>query len=176
VELWNYEISFLNALTENISLETAFFISDGNNMILQEGVPPNAQLKNSGAFTHKGIELSGRYFISDRLSLNLNYTYLDPDKQTKSSPRHKFYVETAYNISNFNISLNLKQISKLYGEDESRLALPDYTLLNCNVSYSPISFLSLYVACNNLLNQEYQTMYGYVMPKSTYMVGLNINY
>ena len=171
-ELWNYEISFLNALTENISLETTFFISDGTNMILQEG----AQLKNSGAFTHKGIEFSGKYFISDRLSLHLNYTYLDPNKQTEMNPRHKFYVETAYNFSNFNVSLNLKQISKLYGEDESRLALPDYTLLNCNVSYSPISFLSIYVAGNNLLNQEYQTMYGYVMPKSTYMVGLNINY
>jgi iron complex outermembrane receptor protein len=172
VELWNYEISFLNFLAENISLETALFISNGNNMIIQEG----AQLKNSGSFKNKGIEFSGRYFINDQLSLNLNYTYLDSDKQTENNPRHNFYVETVYNINKFNINLNLKQISKLYGEDNSRLVLPDYTLLNCNISYSFTNFISVYLTGNNLLNQEYQTMNGYVMPKSTYMVGLNINY
>ena len=172
VELWNYEISYMNFLARNISFELALFMSNGTNMIVQEG----AQLKNTGTFKNRGVEFSGKYFVNEQLSFNLNYTYLDPEQHTENNPRHKFYVETVYNISKFSINLNLKQVSKLYGDDYSRLALPDYTLLSCNVSYSFTKFISIYLSGNNLLNQEYETMYGYVMPKSTYMVGLNLSY
>jgi outer membrane cobalamin receptor len=174
--LWNYEIGFINNVSEKISLETAFFIAKGDNIIIQEGVAPNARLRNSGSFEHKGIELLAKIIGSKNLNFAVSYTYLDPDKQTMSNPRHKFFAEANYNVNNFVVNLNLKQISKLYGSDYSRLCLPDYTLLNSSISYNLLKSIKLFIAGDNLFNQSYQTMYGYSMPGRTFRTGINLSY
>ncbi len=174
--LWNYEIGFLNHFSEFISLETAFFIAEGDNIIVQQGVAPNAKLRNAGSFTHKGIELLSKIIASKNMNFTVSYTYLDPDNQTKSNPRHKFFAEANYNISNVDVHFGVKQISKLYGDDYSRFELPDYTLIDSRVTYSPFNFFKVFVSADNLLNQSYETMYRYTMPGRTYTIGFNLSY
>jgi len=174
--LWNYEIGTINQITEKLSLEASFFIAKGSNIIVQQGVAPNAKLQNAGSFTHKGIELMTKYIASNNMYFTFSYTYLDPENQTKSNPRHKFFVEGNYSIKGFDINLNLKQVSKLYGDDYKKYELPDYTLLNSRITYSLINNVKLYASGDNLFNKSYQTMYGYTMPGRTYTVGINLVY
>jgi len=174
--LWNYELGTINQITEKLSLEASFFIAKGSNIIVQQGVAPNAKLKNAGEFTHKGVEIMTKYIASNNMYFTLSYTYLDPENQTKSNPRHKFFVEGNYSIKGFDINLNLKQVSKLYGDDYKKYELPDYTLLNSRITYSLIDNIKLYVSGDNLFNKSYQTMYGYTMPGRTYTIGINLVY
>ncbi len=110
------------------------------------------------------------------MNFTVSYTYLDPGDQTKSNPRHKFFAEANYSINSFDINFGLKQISKLYGDDYSRFDLPDYTLVSSRVSYSPLRFMRLFLSGDNLLNKNYQTIYGYTMPGRTYTLGVNLSY
>jgi len=174
--VWNYEIGYLSRIEDNVSLEVALFIAKGDNIIVQQGVAPNAKLRNAGSFTHRGIEILSKIIASNNLNFTVSYTYLDPENQTKSNPRHKFFAEANYNYENLDVNFDLKQISKLYGDDYSRYELPDYTMVDGRISYSILNYAKVYVSGNNLLNKSYQTMYGYTMPGRNYSIGINFNY
>jgi iron complex outermembrane receptor protein len=174
--LWNYEIGMLNNISDVLSLETTLFLSKGSNLILDEGVPPNDILKNSGNFEHKGIEISAKYFAGSTLNFIVSYTYIDPGNETRSNPGHKIFLEAFYRLNSFNFNLGLKQISKLYGDDNNHLRLPDYTILKAKITYKPANIISLFVSGDNLLNKSYQIIYDYPMPGRTFSAGINLNY
>jgi len=50
----------------------------------------------------------------------------------------------------------------------------DYQLLGVRIAYQVTSFLDLYLAGNNLLDQTYQINFGYPMPGINVMGGLNL--
>ena len=53
---------------------------------------------------------------------------------------------------------------------------PNYFLLNARLSVHPLKQMELFVAGNNLLNQQYEINYGYPMPGINFMGGVNLKF
>ena len=172
--LWNYEISLLESITRHVEFELAGFLAEGTNLILTEGVYPNLKLLNSGAFSHKGIEIVGHYRAMDNLRMDATYSYVNPGMQTYSTPKHKVSLGVDYSLGKADINLTLEHIAGLYGADNSQKKLPNYTVMGAHISYEAARFLQLSVSGDNLLNVGYQTIYGYPMPGRTLFAGVTI--
>ncbi len=173
--LWNYELGLLQSVTRDAAFEFTGFLADGSNLILTEGVYPNLQLLNSGAFTHRGIEFAGHYRPTGNLRVAASYSYIDPGNQTYSTPKQKLFVGFNCAYGKADINLTLEHIADLYGADNSRNKLADYTLAGAHASYDVADFADVFLTVENLFNASYQTIYGYPMPGRTLFAGLNLH-
>jgi len=172
----NYEISWLQSLLNNhLNLELTAFLANGENMIQVVGFPPAMVRMNIGEFSNKGIEFSAKYFMNRNLYFNANYSYLDMDKIVIAAPRQQLNIGANYSYKIWGIHLSAQHIDKLY-TDRSSLSTQSYTLLNARVTARPLKQLELFVAGNNLLNQQYEINYGYPMPGIYFNGGFNVRF
>lgn len=175
--MMNYEVSWLQTLMENkLQFELTAFMVKGENLI-QMVPPPVAMRQNIGSFNNKGIEFSGKYFISKNLMLHGNYSFVDLEKTVLAAPRQQANLSANYHYKIWNFNLAAQHIDQLY----TRLATPtltaitqNYTLLNARVSVKPVKILDIFLSVNNLLNQQYEINYGYPMPGTNFNGGVNI--
>jgi len=180
--LWNYEASFSQRFGSVGILNITGYVLDGSNLIITEPNPnPGPPLRsNGGAFTNWGVEVESSIQPHDDLRLDISYSYLNTDKPRYYAPAHQFYAGAMYNMGNFNFALNLKQVVGLYTfidvTDATNDVLQAYTLLDFKVRYQVIDNLGVFVAGKNLLNQQYETVYGYPMPGINFMAGLTVNF
>ncbi len=173
--LWNYELGLLHTFGESSTLDIAAFVSEGSNIIRVGGAFPKLTLSNSGSFVHQGIEVSSNTSLFRSFRLDVTYGYLNAGDQTMGNPRHKLYVGGGYVSGLLRTTLGLQYVSGLYGSDYSKTPLPDYTLLNARVTLQISDRVSCYVAGENILGAQYQTMAGYPMPGATVFAGINWN-
>ncbi len=171
-QMWNYEVGLLHAFGDRVSLEFSAFQSEGRNIIRTEGVYPNLQLRNSGSFVHRGVELSGNVRFSSSVASDLTYGYLAPGDQTMANPRHKLYIGLSYVEEMYATSAGLQYVAGLYGADRSKQALPDYPVVQARVTVTPLPGISVFLSGENLFNQAYQTMADYPMPGRTLIGGV----
>ena len=169
----NYEIGLLQAVGQNGSFELTGFLAEGSNIIRTTGVYPNLVLSNSGAFTHRGIEFSGKVNPRTDLDIDLSYTYLDPGDQTNANPKNKIFLGGTLRVDPVICSMGVQYVSDLFGDDFGRKSLPDYALLDARVTTNIVPAVSVYVAGENLLNRQYQILYDYPMPGRTVFIGVN---
>ena len=171
----NYELSWLQSLLNNkIQVELTAFLVNGENLI--QIVPPLVSMRqNIGTFSNKGIEFSGKYYVSKGFILQGNYSLVDADKITLAAPRHQanLSLNWAYKTLNFNISA--QQVSLLYTRIKPTPISESYTLVNARVSVQALSWLNVFVMGNNLLNQRYETNYGYPMPNTYFNTGFKVS-
>jgi outer membrane cobalamin receptor len=175
-QMWNYELGFQHNFTQAVSMEIAGFVSEGSDIIRVGGRYPNLTLSNSGSFVHRGVEFSGTTVIAADWHVDATYGYLHAGDQTMASPRHKLYVGAGYETPVIRINAGMQHIAGLYGDDFSRNALPDYTIINARCTLDVSESFSYYIAGENILNARYQIMTGYPMPGATVFVGVNLNY
>ena len=171
--MWNYEVGLLQNFGELVSIELSAFLAEGANIILTGGAYPNITLNNSGTFTHRGIEFTGRLTPRSNLEIDLSYTFLEPGNQTNANPRHKVYFGGTYNIMPVTFTIGVQFVADLYGDDYGRKPLPDYCLLNARVTTVIVGGFSAYLAAENILERSYQILYDYPMPGRTVFLGLN---
>jgi iron complex outermembrane receptor protein len=171
--MWNYEIGLLQAVGQIGSSELTGFLAEGGNIIRTTGAYPKLVLSNSGTFTHRGIEFSGKVIPRTDLDIDLSYTYLDPGDQTNANPKNKIFLGGTLRLDPLICSMGIQYLSNLYGDDFGRKPLPDYTLLDARVTTNIVPGLSVYLAGENLLDRQYQILYDYPMPGRTLFIGVN---
>jgi len=178
----NYEISWLQSLlNNNLSFELTGYISTGDNFIAQtSGTFPNFTRQNIGSFSNKGIEFSAKYLISKNLYLHANYSYLNLEKPILAAPRQQINLSANYNYKIWSLNLSAQHIDKLYtaiiSPIQPETKIVNYTLLNARISARPLKQLEVFVAGNNLLNQQYEINYGYPMPGIYFNAGFNVKF
>jgi iron complex outermembrane receptor protein len=174
--LMNYEIGWLQALLKNkLQLELTAFLVKGENLI-QMVPPPVAMRQNIGSFNNKGIEFSGKYFISKNLMLHGNYSFVDLEKAVLAAPRQQANISANYHYSIWNFNLSAQHIDGLYTQISPAPITESYTLVNARVSVKPIKILDVFISANNLLNQQYEINYGYPMPGINFNGGFNVRF
>lgn len=172
----NYEISWLQSLLNNhLNLELTAFKVNGDNLIQVVGVGWAAKRQNVGSFSNQGIEFSAKYFVTKNLYFNANYSYLNMDKIVVAAPRQQVNVGANYNYKIWSLHLSAQNIDKLY-TDVASATTQSYTLINARVSTRPVKYLELFVAANNLLNEQYQINWGYPMPGINFNGGFNLRF
>lgn len=172
----NYEISWLKtAFGSKLQFELTAFMVKGENLI--QVVPPLVSSRqNTGTFDNKGLEFSGKYFLSEHLSFNGNYSYVDIEKSVLAAPRQQANVSLNYNYKIWNFHLSTQYIDKLYTLLNPTTETVSYVLVNARAACKPLKWLGVFVMGNNLLDQKYQINYGYPMPGINFSTGFNVNF
>jgi len=178
----NYEISWLQSLLNNkLNLELTAYKVKGENMIQVGGIPPALLRQNVGSFSNQGIEFSAKYAVCKNLFVHANYSYLDLSKAVLAAPRQQLNISANYRYKIWNLNVSTQYIEKLYtfiAPNPTILPIiqPDYLLLNARLSARPLKQLEVFVAGNNLLNQQYEINYGYPMPGINFNAGFNVKF
>ncbi|MDR3652400.1 MAG: TonB-dependent receptor [Paludibacter sp.] len=172
----NYEISWLQSLLNSrLNLELTAYKANGSNMIQVVGMGYSATRENVGTFSNQGIEFSARYSVDKNLYFNANYSYLDMNKVVIAAPRQQFNVGANYNYQIWGFHLSLQDIDRLYTSVQPAVT-QNYTLVNARITAKPMKHIELFLAADNLLNNQYQINYGYPMPGINFNAGFNLRF
>lgn len=176
-ELNNYEISYSGLyLDSKLSFDISLFYIDAKNIITIEMVDGKKRNMNSGELKNSGIELESRYIITDHLSANANYSYLNMKNPVLSAPEHKLYAEIDWLKNRSRFTTGIQYVSGLYTDiTPGNLQQENYTLWNARYGFTINKNISLYIKGENLLNCKYETLAGYPMPGATVMCGIKIH-
>ena len=172
----NYELSWKQRLRGgDFTYGVNLFYIDGDNIIqtaMVDGRPMNV---NTGAIENCGAELDVAWRVNRHLGLNANYSYLHMSNIVLASPEHKAYVGADYRRGRWTLAGGLQYVGGLYTQTDPAETQEDFLLLNVTAAYRALPWLSLWAKGENLLAQKYEIMYGYPMPRATFMGGVNIN-
>jgi iron complex outermembrane receptor protein len=177
----NYELGWRQYwMKGSIKTELNTFMSSGENLIVlvPPAAPPPPQYQNSGEFNNKGIEFMISYRSLNGLKLHANYTFIHMETPLPGTPAHNLFASSAYQYKKWQFRIKLQSIFRLYNETGQGVEVveKDYQLLGVRIGYMATSFLNLYLAGNNLLDQDYQINYGYPMPGINFMGGVNLKF
>ena len=166
---FGFELSF-NEMNSNFSI--TYFDQDINDQInFSFGV---GGYENIDKVNSEGFEIALDYQISKLMSLYLNYSYIDSVDGNGSS---LFYVAKdsgeAGLIYEPNNSFSGSIIARYNGSESSSYGKIDsWIRFDVNGSYKLSGTNELYFRIENLLDEEYQQIFGYGTPERSGFIGL----
>lgn len=178
-----FEISFLN---NKIRLSTVGFYRNETNSIgfFYNPITFIANYINiNGSYNAKGIETVASYLPSNKLSLNVNYTFTETEEAlNRLIPKHKANINLNYNFTkktSFNLafqyvsSRNDTYFDNVTYNSESAI-LNSYTLINSNLRHELIKDrFQIFAAVTNLFNENFQESIGYTTRGRNFKLGFN---
>uniref|UniRef100_A0A832G6K9 TonB-dependent receptor n=1 Tax=Ignavibacterium album TaxID=591197 RepID=A0A832G6K9_9BACT len=174
---------------ENFSFGTTFFLNNYKEMF---GFDPNTFVTiNINKAQTSGIEFFTKFKPLDNIFLKANYTFtkafdksdgISPeDEILLRRPEHKAGLFISFDYNNrINSSFEAIYVGKRYDKDFStfpaeRVTLDSYLLLNIAASYSLTDYLQLFGRIENILDKDYEEVYGYGTPGISFYAGLSFN-
>ena len=165
---------FFNEMNSNFSI--TYFDQDINDQInfsFGLGGYENIDIVNS-----KGLEIALDYQISKLMSFYLNYSYIDSVDGKGSS---LFYVAKdsgeAGLIYKTNNSYSGSIIARYNGSESSSYGkINSWIRFDINGSYRLSNSNELYFRIENLLDEEYQQIFGYGTPERSGFIGLRVKF
>ncbi|RBQ32315.1 TonB-dependent receptor [Arcobacter sp. FW59] len=153
-------------------IENATLIGTAGSQWASLGYDDLTQKQNVGKATIKGIEVSGKYFILDNLSIKANWTYMDSEiksdnpetdgKPLRSSPKHMYNATLDWQAtSKFNTYLQYSgeidrhNLRYKVGNEYKDLYYKDYSIWNLGASYKVDKNLTFNGRVNNLFDKDF---------------------
>ncbi len=170
---------FDTELTNEIDFRTIF---DDDGLFFQ---PFNRE----GQSERHGIEVAARYYVGGGLTLGTAYTYLDSKddagrEEVRRAP-HTGRIDANYVFDAGRGNLNIAAIYNgtmldtafnFVNPDLDRVTLDEYWLVNVAASYELSPRVALYGRVENLLDQDYQQVFGYETAGIAAYAGLRFSY
>lgn len=130
-----------------------------------------------------GVELELSSNVTDDLSFNANYTFVEnKDVVVVRVPKHKVNAQLAYDISKRTFaSLNYQYIHDRIVNDfstfpSSKLDLNAFSLINFYISHSTTANKVVFFAgIDNVLNEDYNELLGFVSKGRNVRLGFKLN-
>lgn len=183
-ESLSYELGAEQALANGATVSATLFRLEVDNLIASS--PPfYATLDNlPGTSVRKGLELAATLSLSDAIELGLAYTYTDgrrPDgTRLTLVPRHTLTLSLDGDLSDrLSAGVEMIHVADRIDNDAmtfSPVALPDYTLLNAQMSYDLNDTTALYLKFENLTDKDYQPVSGYAGAGRSAYIGLQAKF
>lgn len=172
---WDLGVSG-NLAKDKVYFDLTYFSADLSNEITT--VFDMATFKSSpenqaGKSKRRGLEISLEAQLGELLSLSAHGNILrsrDPDgreevRRPEKSGSISANVATPNNLGRMSLQLIYNGESQdnefIYSTITDRATLKAYSLVNLSLSYDVQPNLSLYLRADNLLNEDYQEVYGY---------------
>jgi len=168
------EVGFRYLWAAQNSVRISYYYNDADNIIQQISnplPPPAVVYSNSGKARQIGLETQVNIQLYSSLAIQLNYSYLDPDRISAYNPKHQFKYFLNYRLKNFQVSTYGKYIDGLYAQNDFREPLADYHLLNMKISADFFQWV-FYVKLQNLLDRLYYVQPDYPAPKFNMLLGI----
>jgi vitamin B12 transporter len=183
---WDFGIEqFLFA--QNLSFGTTFFYNKFSNMF---GYDKNFKTININLAITKGLEVYLEAKPFDELILKANYTFTDArdispnssdfDKKLLRRPESKLGFYSSYSfIPKANINAEVIWVGVREDMDFStypskRVELKGYVLLNLAAHYNLFDFLRLNARVENILDTDYEDVFGYGTAGLSFYGGIRI--
>jgi vitamin B12 transporter len=134
-------------------------------------------VNNEGVSRRQGVELTASVDLDASLAISAAYTYID-SVQPNGAGGYEDEVRRARHTANLNLAWQATDLLQLttnvqYSGSQSDeffppwptpsqiVTLNDYTLLNVNANFSATDRLDIYLRLDNLLDDDYEEVFGY---------------
>ncbi|MBL8201227.1 MAG: TonB-dependent receptor [Chromatiales bacterium] len=184
---------------DRVSLSATYFREDLEDEINAFAFDPDTFLFTAenldGKSERRGVEVSARARVTDTLRLSGSYTYTDatqPDALTGEDvreirrPRHTASINGDWRLSDGKTGLNVNltyvgdqadtffEVSPPFGTQT--VNLDSYYLASIAASYRLTEQASIYARVENLLDEDYENVYGYNTPGIGAYAGLRLTF
>ena len=197
INIWgasNFDLKPENVKSFNIGAEfyginINLFQNKIQDMIAWESAPWPSLGKNvniDGTSTLKGVELSYKKELFDKLLLGVNYTYISAKDANGEKlirrPKFQVGVNASYSATKkLVINADGTYIGSRADNDfatwpATEVETGKYFVANANIHYQIDKTWSTYFKVNNLLDKEYQSVYGYATAKRSFYLGVKANF
>jgi len=146
-----------------------------------------------GTSTRSGIEISAQWRLSDSFDLGASYTYTDSKEENflgeevaeVRRPRHAGALSLGYRSSSRRFGAALAAdyggtrtdvFFPPFPEPSETVTLDSYWLLDLTLHYKLTASSSLFARGTNLLDEEYEQVYGYQTPGRAGYLGIRLNF
>lgn len=136
----------------------------------------------SGTTRSKGLEIAGRYMLSDIYTVYGNYTLTDArDENGRLAyvPRHDLVLGLDASVSaRLSAGIAMQRVADVRGSafDPADSKVGDYTLVNLSVAYDLTPGATAYLRVENLLDRDYETAGGFNQPGRAAYFGLRASF
>ena len=165
---------FLSASIFKITLDNLIGYSNGK------------YIQQPGESTYEGVELTADWALGDRVNIDANYTYQDPKLSNGSReirrPRHTLNMNIKANLSD-KLTTNLSVLSvrdiidtNFNAFPSAQVDLEDYNLVNFGVHYQINAYSKIQGKITNLLDEDYQTAFGFGTSDRSFKVGVRFDF
>jgi len=178
---WDVGVEF-TLIPGTALVDITYFEADLTNKIRGSGFSP---VNLPGISTRDGIEVGASWQVTRVLSLGASYTYLnakDPDGVEEiRRPPHSGRFDLNYRFDedrgNFNVAAiyNGEMTDTNFGTLET-VTLDSYWLVNAAASYVVAPGIKILGRVENLLNEDYQEVFGFETPGIAAYVGIRFTY
>lgn len=185
----NFGISFFTEISPCFSGGVSLFYNRISGRITYVlGDNGIGRYENFGEVTNKGGDLLINWKIMDNFSLKTTYTYLkaineDTGLWMVAKPRHRVYADLSYRpVEDLSIIFNLKYESRQYTRSDNKASVPERTIGNLRVEYSPawtegrFGLLEFFGEVKNIGDKTYRYGDGWLAPPRTWICGLNYEF
>lgn len=190
---FNMEIGLSHNWEGGNRVSITIFNSEITDLILDKviGVDENGrdqfQLQNIGMVRHTGIEFSAITFSVRNLTLNTSYTFLrarnrSDDRTTDKlpyRPEHLVKLEQEYKFP-FGLAFSLEEnyvSERTYlDQDNAPQSLDEYFLLDLQLRQSLWEHLTFNFSLFNVLDEYYESEYGFPMPGRNFRAGMEVDF
>lgn len=166
--IWNYELSWHQQLGA-VSYGANIFYLKGDNMIQTI----NRKNVNTGEVENYGVEAEASWRVNRQWNISTNHSLLHMWHPILAAPRYKGFLGIDFLMDKLTANLGLQYVNGLYTNVDGGEQKDNFCLLNLTVSYEAIKNLQLWVRGENLLAERYEYKRGDIMPRATFMAGLN---
>lgn len=174
-----------------LSVDITVFRDEGSDRYVVIPPPPFPPVyDNVEDYTLKGVETTATVYPTDRLSLFAGATFLDADPaDLPYTP--EWTVSAGLNwrlLDRWTLSLDGERVGSMTVREQARRAgvintqtVDAYFLLNGKISYRfPLPYAkadgTVYVAVENILDEDYEYLPGYPMPGTNVMLGAKLTF
>lgn len=175
--MMNYEIAWSQQLSaHHVRYGINLYMLDANNLIqtaMVDGAPRNI---NTGKARHYGIEAQATWEVCDILTIATNHSFIHMKNPMLDTPRYKGYLSADLHTQKWHLAVGAQAVGRLYTNIDSPQKRESFVLLHALLAYRFSPVAEIYVKGDNLLNRNYETRYGYPMPRATVMGGVNLNF
>ena len=175
-ESTSYDLGLDLSLKDKFSFSLVYFKKDINDQInFSFGL---GGYENIDFVESDGFEISVNSQISEEINLYLNYSYIDSidgrGQRLINIPKDSGELALTYN-SSFNLSGSLT--IKYNGSEISTYGnLDSWSRADINLFYKLNNFSEVYFRVENLLDKNYQQVFGYGTPDRSGLVGVKVNF
>ncbi len=164
---WDIGVEW-TAPTGSFTIDVTYFDQNLKNEIIGTLDPVTfiSSVDNAdGEGTRRGVEIAVKTRLSKQLYLTSSYTYLDAKQnggeQAVRRPKHSVKTNFNYRFDEGRGNLNLNVNYNGDMADIGGVTLDDYVLVNLAGSYKVKPNVELYARVENLLDEDYQEVFGF---------------
>lgn len=173
---------------DRVVLDVTYFETDLRDEIQTAFLPGfrSTPVNLSGKSTRRGIEVAAQARVTDAFDLSGSFTWLDaeqpngrtevrrPKYMASANANYRFFDGRA-NV-NFGVDYNGRAIDNEFVDrtNRVRIGLEDYVLVNLAASYRLTDSVELFGRVENLLDEDYQDVYGFNTPGIGAYAGIRV--